>query len=1043
MGALLAERYEILRELGRGGMGEVLLARQVNIGRLVVIKRVLGELASEKHVRMLLEEAQIAARLHHPCIVAVLDVSREVSEAFIAMEYVAGVSLRELLVKAPTGLPKEVALQIAFDVLRGLDYAHGVKSGEFVGVVHRDIKPRNVMVTFAGDTKVIDFGISRWLAGDGAWESTSVSGTHGYMPPEQQQGKRVDARADQYAIGITLREMVSGISPREAEATVQAGKPAAPRGDVDEELEAIIDRATAHDPDNRFASCAALSGALQLYAKQRGVTPSPLAVERWLRENLAERIATWERDAARASEPSMPQLLNATQRTGKPVAIDSTGKPAPADIVGDTAGAVLTSGARTVPDTGKAIVSSGARTMPAGPSDESPTTARSSLGERLTPPPTRKHTVRRRWPAIAAAGVLLVVGGGGAAWWATRTPAATAPPPPALVSVTAINEGSADDAWLAPAIEHLGTQAMRDVPERRFPVARDNDPRPSRHIVLAYRHTPAGLQIEARVVDTASKKSSAMLARGAGPSVADALEQLVPPLVKALGEGQPDPAPDDEERTQMAAVGASSLAQYRRFRALSVETRLAGWIDSDRYATYFDELVKADPTWAHPYGDLFWLRGSGTSPVASKLLADARAKVDGKRDPSGVKLLDSLEAERVANYALMEKLSAPLFEANNEDMLAGEALYAALSNMHRGDDGRAVFRRLHERFPSLYFVADIGTALIEEGREDQAQRVVSDALASHPENLTASREVVRSHARKGELDDAKRVATRALLVHGERPVALAELFEMMVLAGDLSEAQRLVDAMLLGSPLSKARGRYRQAVLAIFEGRLNAATLSARQAIEAYGGAAGEESEVGQALMLLRSVGDPAAARAATTQFAELITSQDDPETATVYRYRAELVPGAKNVCPKIEPYLAKLDEVDRIEARRDITRSAAMAGCAPCKDVLAAGFSDGELSAESLILHGDCAMKERDLPIAKRAYEQATQLWSSWWSSEASPYYAILAHQRLARVAHELGDNATARREYERFLAAWGKPDRPIAEADAARRELAALPAP
>src|SRR5689334_12207193 len=133
-------------------MGEVLLARQRNLGRLVVLKQVLAEQPRDR-VEALLEEARLAAQLHHPNIVSVLDVGDD-ERAFVAMEYVAGVTLRELLRRAPAGLPAEVAIAIALDVLRGLAYAHKVKRGANVGVVHRDVKPRNIMVTFAGVTKL-------------------------------------------------------------------------------------------------------------------------------------------------------------------------------------------------------------------------------------------------------------------------------------------------------------------------------------------------------------------------------------------------------------------------------------------------------------------------------------------------------------------------------------------------------------------------------------------------------------------------------------------------------------------------------------------------------------------------------------------------------------------------------------------------------------------------------------------------------------------------------------------------------------------------
>lgn len=993
MGVLLAGRYEIVRELGRGGMGEVLLAKQVNLGRLVVIKRVLPEHAS-KHVRALLDEARLAARLHHPCIVSVLDVHPEqgVEPAFITMEYVAGVTLREVLHRAPDGLRIEVALQIALDVLRGLDHAHGVRNGEHVGVVHRDIKPRNLMVTFAGDTKIIDFGISRWLAGDGGWESTSVSGTRGYMAPEQQQGKRVDGRADQYAVGIVLREMITGVSPRESEITRDerahpAGAPA--RSEPPPELAAIIDRACALDPELRYPDCASLASTLEAYAARLHLSSSALDVERWMREHLGERIEAWESDAQRASEPSitLPPAVQHTLRTEKPLPeITQTASPT---LVSD---------------------------------------------EHRTPPPTRRSTspARRRWPLVAAIGLVSVAAGTGIALWSRHR----APAPPSLVALAVVDAERPGDGWLDLAVGHVVWRTLRDVTDRRFPLAGENDARPARMIEIVYRHGATGLQLEAR-----RRGDDAVIARAAGSSVFEAAEALAAPLAAALGEGVAEGTDADaDEHAAMTAIGARSIAEYRRFRTLAEQARLAGWVDSSLFAQAYEALARDDPAWAHPYTELFWLLGAGSSPAARTALETARMKVTPGRDPGGEQLLAALAKEAAGANAEVERITTAVFQANNADMLAGETLWAALNNMHRSDEARAVFRRLQEQYPALYFAADVAIGLVEEGRGEHAEHLVREALAANPENLTAAREVVRFEVGHGRVEEARREAGRALLVHGERPAALAEMFEMMVLADDLAEAQRVADRMLLGSPLARARGRYRNAVIAVFEGRFAAGEAAAEQAVREYGTATGEDSEVAQALVIRRQLGDPAAALAATTALAAWLHGVSDHESEAVYRYRAALMaPRAR--CPDPSTFLGELDPEDHTEAMRDITRSAALAGCATCKAVLAAGFSSGEVSGESLVAHGDCAMREHDLATAKRAYTQATQLWSSWWSNEASPYHAVLAHARLASVLAAEHDLAGARREYERFLAAWGHADQPIAAVDEARTALAALP--
>jgi tetratricopeptide (TPR) repeat protein len=304
----LGGRYQIVRPLGRGGMAEVVLARQLNLDRLVVIKRVADD-RSQRQVQALLEEARVAARLHHPNIVGVLDVSEPADPPFVVFELVIGVTLHEILETAGTGLPVDVALAIAADVLRGLAYAHRARAGAHLGVVHRDVKPRNVMVTFAGVTKLIDFGISRWLGADGAWDATSISGTRGYMSPEQQRGERVDGRADQYALAVTLREMLSGARPidRDVGQTTELTP-------IDPGLAAVVDRGAADRAADRFADCDAMVAELDAFAGARSITITPRAVERWLEEHFAERHAEIEREydviasSARPRKPTGPTI---------------------------------------------------------------------------------------------------------------------------------------------------------------------------------------------------------------------------------------------------------------------------------------------------------------------------------------------------------------------------------------------------------------------------------------------------------------------------------------------------------------------------------------------------------------------------------------------------------------------------------------------------------------------------------------------------------------------------------------------------------------
>ncbi|HTR54071.1 MAG TPA: protein kinase [Kofleriaceae bacterium] len=299
-----ADRYEIVRPLGRGGMGEVVLARQLNLDRLVVLKRVVD--GSPRYVEALLAEARIAAQLHHPNIVSIFDVSGADEEPYVAMELVLGATLRELIDRAPNGMPVDVALPIAIDLLRGLSYAHASHSGLRGGVVHRDVKPRNVMVTFGGTAKLIDFGISRWLDDAGHLEATSISGTRGYMAPEQQRGGHIDGRADQYALAITLREMLTGVPP----VSDLAEQMVVPATAIDPDLATIVDRGAALDPSDRFPDCDTLLAALEAYANARALALSATRVARWTCSELADRRAALDKELARPRRrpPTAPTI---------------------------------------------------------------------------------------------------------------------------------------------------------------------------------------------------------------------------------------------------------------------------------------------------------------------------------------------------------------------------------------------------------------------------------------------------------------------------------------------------------------------------------------------------------------------------------------------------------------------------------------------------------------------------------------------------------------------------------------------------------------
>src|SRR5437867_3091185 len=205
-------RYEILEEIGRGSMGVVYKARDPRIGRVVALKTIafsfpLGPGEEEEFLQRFYHEAQVAGRLNHPNIVTIFDVGEKGAEgdAFIAMEYVTGTNLHELLAGGGR-LPLLQVADVMEKLAQALDFAHEN------GVVHRDIKPANILLTESGQPKILDFGIARLSAG-GLTRPGKFFGTPNYMSPEQVTGTEVDGRTDQFSLGVILYQLLTGEKP--------------------------------------------------------------------------------------------------------------------------------------------------------------------------------------------------------------------------------------------------------------------------------------------------------------------------------------------------------------------------------------------------------------------------------------------------------------------------------------------------------------------------------------------------------------------------------------------------------------------------------------------------------------------------------------------------------------------------------------------------------------------------------------------------------------------------------------------------------------
>ena len=273
-----ADRYEIVREIARGGMANVYLAQDTKLDRPVALKVLPAELSRDPaFVERFRLEAQAAASLNDPTIVAVYDWGQEQATSFIVMEYVEGRTLRDVINHGTVA--SDQAAQIGADIAKALGAAHRA------GVVHRDIKPGNVLITPTGQVKVADFGIARANGmGDGLTKTGAVMGTATYFSPEQAQGLAVDARSDLYSLGIVLYEMVTGAVPFVGDSAVSVAylhvrepvkAPSQRQPDLPPALETIILTCLAKDPVDRYQSADELRADLLRFRRGQDVIGGP------------------------------------------------------------------------------------------------------------------------------------------------------------------------------------------------------------------------------------------------------------------------------------------------------------------------------------------------------------------------------------------------------------------------------------------------------------------------------------------------------------------------------------------------------------------------------------------------------------------------------------------------------------------------------------------------------------------------------------------------------------------------------------------------
>jgi eukaryotic-like serine/threonine-protein kinase len=290
-------RYRVLRRLGSGGMADVYCAEDQQLGRRVALKLLYRRLAEDaQFVERFKREASSAAGLQHPNIVSIFDRGEWDGTYYIAMEFIEGHTLKEII-RERGPAPPEAAVDVVLQILRAARFAHQR------GIVHRDIKPHNVLIDSEGRVKVTDFGIARAGASD-MTETGSIMGTAQYLSPEQAQGRPVDARSDLYSIGIVLYELLTGRVPFDAESAVTVAlkqvseAPIPPREinpSIPPALEAVVLRAMEKDPDRRFQNADEFIEALHAAQTAPDVVPGwpPPPIEEVLEEDDRRARRWW------------------------------------------------------------------------------------------------------------------------------------------------------------------------------------------------------------------------------------------------------------------------------------------------------------------------------------------------------------------------------------------------------------------------------------------------------------------------------------------------------------------------------------------------------------------------------------------------------------------------------------------------------------------------------------------------------------------------------------------------------------------------------
>ncbi|HKD18851.1 MAG TPA: protein kinase, partial [Thermoanaerobaculia bacterium] len=344
-------QYEILERIAAGGMAELYKAKRTGVEgfqKIVAIKKILPHLADdEAFVTMFADEAKLAAQLNHPNIIHIYDLGKiQAGGYFIAMEYVDGRDLRAIQQAGRdlgVPLPVPLAVYVASKVASALDYAHRRRDadGHELNIVHRDVSPQNILISYEGDIKLCDFGIAKAASKASKTQSGALKGKIQYMSPEQAWGKPIDRRSDLFSLGVVLHELLTGerlfggdtdINVLEKVRSAEISPPSRSNPEVPQNLDAVVLKALAKEPDDRYANASDLLRDLDSVLYSYTPAPGSADVAIYLHRLQAEEGAVAEakaREAAQAVEDSEPTARKRKSK-GAPIARKTPSAPKPA-----------------------------------------------------------------------------------------------------------------------------------------------------------------------------------------------------------------------------------------------------------------------------------------------------------------------------------------------------------------------------------------------------------------------------------------------------------------------------------------------------------------------------------------------------------------------------------------------------------------------------------------------------------------------------------------------------------------------------------------